>query len=199
MRLLLPPDRQSEEDEMLEKVGRGERVHHFETVRLRKDGSSIKVSLTISPIREGGGKLIGASHVAREVTRNRRLEASHAQLAAIVESSEDAIVSKDLTGVIQTWNAGAERVYGYSATEAVGRNIGFLLPPDRITEEEDILAKLRRGERVEHFETTRLRRDGTNIAVSLTISPIRDETGKIVGASHVARDVTERIKFEQQM
>jgi PAS domain S-box-containing protein len=122
-----------------------------------------------------------------------------AQLAAIIESSEDAIVSKDLTGIIQTWNAGAEHVYGYSSSEVIGRPMQLLLPPSRWAEEDLILERLRRGERVHHFETTRIRKDGKEIHVSLTISPVRDTDGTVLGASHVARDITERKQFEQQL
>jgi PAS domain S-box-containing protein len=122
-----------------------------------------------------------------------------AELAAIVESSEDAIISKDLNGLIRTWNAAAERVYGYTASEAIGKPMSMLLPPDRQREEADILARLRAGERVEHFETTRVRKDGRTIHVSLTISPVHGEGGKVLGASHVARDITQRRYFEEQL
>jgi two-component system cell cycle sensor histidine kinase/response regulator CckA len=197
---LAPADRQKEEEaEFLAKIKNGERVDHFETVRRKNAAAPIHVSLTVVPIRDRQGSLLGASYIAREITERRRLEAANAQLAAIIQSSEDAIVSKDLTGVIQTWNAGAERVYGWAASEAIGHNIAFLLPPGRANEEQEILATLRRGERVEHFETTRLRKDGRLIDVSVGISPIRDASGRIIGASHVARDVTERKSFELQM
>ena len=128
-------------------------------------------------------------------------EGAHAaaRLAAIVESSEDAIVSKDSDGTVLTWNAGAERIYGYSAAEIIGKPMSLLLPADRQDEEADILDQLRRGERVNHFETTRVRKDGRIIHVSLTISPVRDESGSILGASHIARDITERKQFEEQL
>jgi len=122
-----------------------------------------------------------------------------AHLAAIVESSDDAIISKDLNGVIQTWNSGAKDVYGYDADEMIGKRIQLLLPTDRQNEEDSILERLRRGERVSHFETTRIRKDGSEIVVSLTISPVRDLDGTIIGASHVARDITERKNFERQL
>ncbi len=111
--------------------------------------------------------------------------------AAIVESSDDAILSKDLDGVILSWNRGAERLFGYSADEAVGRPITLIIPPDRLNEEPTILGKIRNGEAVEHFETVRLRKDGTPIDISLTVSPIRDADGIVVGASKIARDITE--------
>ncbi|HXI44541.1 MAG TPA: PAS domain S-box protein, partial [Bryobacteraceae bacterium] len=120
-------------------------------------------------------------------------------LAAIVESSEDAIISKTLDGIVLTWNAGAERLYGYSAAEAKGQSMSFLLPPDRPDEEREILERVKRGERVEHFETARIRKDGRRIDVSLTISPIRDREGNITGASHIARDITDGKRFKEQL
>ncbi len=197
--LLLPAARADEEAEILSKIRRGERVDHFETTRLRKDRSLVSVSLTISPIRNSQGEVIGASHIARNITERTLLEAATAQLAAIVSSSDDAMVSKNLDGVILTWNAGAERLYGYTAEEARWRPMTMLLPPDRPDEETEILQRLRRGERVEHFETVRRHKDGHLIEVSVTISPIRDIDGAVRGASHVARDITERRKLQEQL
>jgi PAS domain S-box-containing protein len=197
--MLLPPGREQDEQEILEQIRGGGRVDHFETTRLKKGNIPVEVSLTISPVRDRSGAVIGASHVARQIAERKQLHAANARLAAIVESSEDAIVSKDLEGTIETWNASAERIYGYSAAEAIGRNITFLLPQARSAEEREILDKLGRGERVEHFETTRLRKDGQLIHVSLSVSPVRNERGEVVGASHVARDITERKDFEAQM
>lgn len=115
-----------------------------------------------------------------------------AMLAAIVESSEDAILSKTLQGVISTWNRGAERLFGYTAEEVVGRSVTILIPPDRLDEEPAILARIHAGERVDHFETVRRRKDGTLLDISLTISPIRNATGEIIGASKIARDIGDR-------
>ena len=120
------------------------------------------------------------------------------RLAAIVELSDDAIISKDLNGVIQTWNRGAERVFGYTAEEAVGKPVTILIPPDRMDEEPGILARIRRGERIDHYETVRRRKDGSLIDISLTVSPIRDGDGRIAGASKIARDITERKKAEKR-
>jgi PAS domain S-box-containing protein len=120
------------------------------------------------------------------------------QLAAIVESSDDAIVSKNLDGIIMTWNRGAERVFGYGADEVIGKPITILIPVDRHHEEETILARLRRGERIEHYETVRQRKNGEQIDVSLTVSPIKDGEGKVVGASKIARDITERKRAEER-
>ncbi len=121
------------------------------------------------------------------------------RLAAIVESSQDAIVSKDLNGIVKSWNKGAERVFGYSASEVVGRSITIIIPQDRQSEEADILARMRRGERIEHYETIRQRKDGTLITVSLTLSPIINEQGQVVGASKIARDITESKRAQEQL
>ena len=198
MTMLLPEDRPDEEAEILARIGRGERVEHFETVRRTKSGALIDVSLTISPTRDNSGKVTGASHVARNITERKRIEERLLQLAAIVESSDDAIISKTLEGVILTWNCGAERVYGYTASEAIGRQMTMLLPDDRPHEEAEILSRIARGERVEHFETVRRTKPGALIHVSLTISPTRDKSGRIAGASHVARNITERKRIEEQ-
>lgn len=128
---------------------------------------------------------------AEEANRRNHL------LAAIVESSHDAIVSKDLDGVVTSWNRGAQLVFGYAAEEMIGKPILTLIPPERHSEEVDILARLRRGEKIEHYETVRRRKDGTLIHVSLTISPIREDGGRIVGASKIARDISERVRAEE--
>ena len=128
-----------------------------------------------------------------------RSERAAQQLVAIVESSHDAIVSKDLNGIISTWNKGAERLFGYAAHEAVGKPVTIVIPPDRLEEEPQILARIRRGEIVDHFETVRRRKDGSLVDISLTISPVRDAQGKIVGASKIARDITERKEAEAKL
>ena len=129
----------------------------------------------------------------------RELQETRARLAAIVESSQDAIISKTLEGVIRTWNAGAERLFGYKAEEAIGRPVTLLIPPERLSEEKDILARIGRGERIEHYETVRMAKDGRRLEISLTISPIRDAEDRIIGASKVARDVTERKRAEEAL
>jgi PAS domain S-box-containing protein len=128
-----------------------------------------------------------------------RTEQTESKLAAIVESSEDAIISKTLDGVITSWNRGAERLFGYSSQEAVGQHISLIIPVNRLDEETTILERLRRGERIDHFDTVRMRKDGTAIDVSVTISPIQDSAGKIIGASKIARDVTQRKRVEQAL
>src|SRR4029079_7470631 len=125
-------------------------------------------------------------------------EELQAQLAAIVASSDDAIVSKDLNGIVQSWNDGAVRIFGYTAEEMIGQSITKVIPHDRLGEEEDILAKIRRGERINHFHSIRLRKDGRPIDISVTISPIRDASGKVIGASKIARDVSEANRLARE-
>lgn len=330
IRILIPPELAKEEMTILERLGRGERIEHFETVRLRKDGTRLDVSLTVSPIRNHDGRIVGASKIVRDITEQKRFkqqlqeererlqvtlasigdgvivtdlssrvqflnpvaeeltgwkqseasgqplelvfrifneqtqvavenpvsralkegrivglanhtvliardgtkhplddsgspvrradgtiigavlifrdigdrraaEESRARLAAIVESSDDAIIGKDLQGRIITWNKGAERIFGYAENEMLGESILRLLPPERFTEEEKILEHLRHGERVDHFETVRISKDGHQIPVSLTISPIKDAAGNVIGASKIARDITRRKQTEESL
>src|SRR6185437_7311016 len=132
----------------------------------------------------------------RDVTVQKTTQSARQLLAAIVESSDDAIITKDLTGVITSWNKGAEQLFGYTAREATGRSITILIPTERLPEEKDILARLARGESVQHFETVRRRKDGNLLDISLTISPVRNADGKVIGASKIARDITERKRSE---
>src|ERR1051326_3383309 len=198
MTVLLPPDRSEEESIILQRLARGERVSHFDTFRRHKDGRFVRVSLSISPIAGEDGSVIGASQVAREINIDWVSAHAGAHLAAIVESSDDAIISKDLNGVVLTWNKAAERLYGYTAVEMAGRPMALLLPPDRPDEEAIILERLRAGEQVGHFETVRRKKDGKQVDVSLTVSPIHDKDGTIRGASHIARDISERRHIETQ-
>lgn len=160
-------------------------------ILISRDGTERPIDHSAAPIRDDSGAVSGAVLVFRDITERKRAELAHARLAAIVESSQDAIVGKDLDGTIRTWNGGAERIFGYTATEAIGQSITLLIPDDRLDEEAGILRRLRQGERIEHFETQRVRKDGRHVDVALTISPIRDADGQITGASKVARDVTE--------
>jgi PAS domain S-box-containing protein len=194
--LLIPPDREGDETLILEKVRRGERVEHYETVRRRKDGSLINVAITVSPLFDSQGNVVAASKIARDVTGRTAADRLAYHFAAIVESSEDAIISKDTNGIIQSWNNAAERLFGYAAEEIIGKSVLTLIPPERHHEEDVILSKIRSGERVEHFETVRQTKDGTLIDISLTVSPIKDGDGKVIGASKIARDITEKKRAE---
>ena len=190
IRRIIPVDRWDEEDDVLRRVRVGQRVQHFETVRQRKDGSRLPVALTVSPIHDARGTVIGASKVARDITRQRSLERESRRLGAIVDSSDDAIISKDLNGVVQSWNRAAERMFGFTAEEAVGRSITMIIPEERLGEEDEVLGEIRRGGRVDHIETVRRRKDGTLIPISLSVSPIVDRSGQVVGASKIARDLS---------
>ncbi len=195
--LIIPPDRLEEETRVLASIRAGRRVEHFETIRVAKDGRQVAVSLTVSPVKDSSGRIIGASKVARDVSERRRGEIAQARLAAIIESSEDAIISKTLDGVITSWNGAAERVFGWTAAEAIGQHITLIIPEEYREEERGVLARLRRGDRIDHFETVRQRKDGQLLDVSITVSPIRDGRGTIVGASKVARDISAQRILEQ--
>ncbi len=134
--------------------------------------------------------------IFNDITERKRAEVVGQRLAAIVDSSEDAIVSKDLNGTIESWNGGAERLFGYQASEAIGKSILMIVPPDRHDEEQGILERIRRGERIKPYETVRMREDGSLLDISLTVSPLRDAAGRIIGASKIARDITERKRAE---
>ncbi len=196
--ILIPPERLGEEDRILATLRRGERVEQFETVRVRKDGRRIHVAVSVSPIRDADGRIIAAAKLARDVTEARRSQTAEATLAAIVASSDDAIVGKTLDGIIMTWNAGAERIFGWTEAEVVGKSITIIIPPERHPEETTILRRIRSGERIEHFETERVAKDGRRVEVSLTVSPIKDKTGTIIGASKIARDITLRRALERE-
>ena len=196
--LIIPEERRSEEDEVLARVRRGDIVDHFETVRVTKDGRPVHVSLTVSPIKDDAGRIVGASKVARDIGDRRRGDLAQARLAAVVESSDDVIVSKTLDGIITSWNPAAERVFGWTPAEAIGRHITLIIPEERRAEEDDVLARIRRGERVDHFETVRITKDGRRLDLSITVSPIRDGAGRIVGASKIARDISERRRLEAE-
>jgi PAS domain S-box-containing protein len=318
--MLIPEDHADEEPNILARIRAGERIEHYETIRVRKDGTPVNISLTVSPIRSPDGRIIGASKIARDTTAGRRaqealraqaevinqaydaiflrdaanvitlwnqgaeriygytredalgrsphellkteppvplmeiyeslrrngfwegelkhtckdgsqivvetrwatvldergeiksileitrdvserkrIEEELRQAAAIIENSDDAIISKDLDGRILSWNPGAERLYGYTAAEAIGQPVTMLIPEDRPNEEPLILEQIRRGERVDHYETVRQCKDGSLLNVSLTVSPVKDAQGRIVGASKIARDITARRHAEEQL
>jgi len=157
---------------------------------LRKDGTEFPVEVSLSPTKTSNGVLVTSA--IRDVTERKMAEESRLRLAAIVESSEDAIISKNLEGVITSSNASAQRIFGYKEQDVVGQPIYILTPPELWDEERHILEKLRAGEHIDHYETILVTKTGKRVNVSLTISPIRDSTGRIVGFSKIARDITER-------
>ncbi|MFT3883177.1 MAG: PAS domain S-box protein [Gemmatales bacterium] len=176
------------------------------TVLISRDGLERNIDDSAAPIRNNQGDVVGCVLVFRDITERRRLErqvseraAAARLLASIVESSEDAIISKTLDGTIQSWNAAAERLFGYRAEQAVGRNITLVIPADRLDEETRILAQLRAGKRIEAYDTIRMRSDGRPVHVSLTISPIRDEAGQVIRRSKIVRDISQRKQAEEAL
>ena len=197
--LLIPPARENDQIAIMSAIRRGERVDHYETVRRRKDGKSINVALTESPLFDARGNVNAASVIARDVTHRTTTDRLAHHLAAIVESSEDAVVSKDTNGIIQSWNGAAERLFGYTPDQIIGKSVLTIIPVERHHEEDIILGKIRRGERIEHFETVRQAKDGTRIDISLTVSPIKDRYGTVIGASKIARDIREKKRAEAML
>jgi PAS domain S-box-containing protein len=194
---LIPPELQHEEVEILRKLRAGERIHHFETVRMRKNGERFPISVTISPIRDESGQIVAASKIAHDISERYRTEEGLLRLAAIVDSADDAIISKSLNGIVTSWNRAAEKMFGYTADEMIGQSILRLIPEELHYEEDQILSKLRASERIDHYETTRKKKSGEHFHVSVTISPIIDQTGKVIGASKIARDISDKKRVEQ--
>jgi PAS domain S-box-containing protein len=161
----------------------------------RKDGTEFPVDVSFSPLETDGKTLV--SGFIRDITERKRSEELVSHLAAIVETSDDAIIGRSLDGTILSWNLGAERLYGYKAEEVVGRPLALLVPPGQIDEMARFMKALRHGEHIEHYETTRLHKDGHPIEISVTISPVKDSADKVIGASVIARDITERKRAEE--
>jgi PAS domain S-box-containing protein len=183
----------------------GAAVGDVEIIIERPDGSRRNVLAYANCLGDPAGRTIGAVGIMvdltnryEEIISGKALDLAQARLAAIVESSDDAIISKTLEGIITSWNRTAQRIFGYTTAEAVGQSILLIVPPDRHEEEASILARLRRGERIEHFETRRRTKDGRMLDISLTVSPVRDASGKIIGASKIARDITEKKRLERE-
>jgi PAS domain S-box-containing protein len=177
----------------------GRIIEGAECIAERPDGTRIWFTPHPRPLRDASGKIVGGINMLVDITERKQAQQADSLLAAIVGSSDDAIISKNFDGIITSWNKSAERIFGYTADEAIGKPIMLLIPEGSRGEEEEIIARLRRGERVDHFETTRVRKDGSTLDVSLTISPVRDGTGRVAGASKVARDITERKLAERAL
>ena len=190
--LLAPEDRKDEIADALARVRQGQTVEHLETSRVRKDGTPVTVSVTVAPIHDENGVIVGESGIHRDVTGQKKARETAQRMAAIVEGSDDAIISRGNEGTITSWNPGAERMLGYSSEEMIGRSAGVLIPEDRRGELDALVDKVTSGSRIGHLETVRLRKDGTPVPVSLTISPIYGEGGVPLGAATIARDVTEQ-------
>jgi len=195
--VIVPPDRAAEEEEVVSRVRGGATVEAFETVRCAQDGSPIDVSVVYSPIRDTSDAIVGIATIARDIRERARADFATRRLAAIVTSSDDAIISKDLNGIVTSWNPAAERLFLYSAAEMIGRSITTIIPPERLGEEDEVLARVRAGIGVDHFATVRRRKDGSPVEIELTVSPIRSAHGTIVGASKICRDMTERNRLRE--
>ena len=169
------------------------------TVLITRDEQRVPIDDSGAPVRLVSGQLVGIVVVFRDVTERKRAEHEHAWLAALVDSSDDAIASKTPDGIVTSWNPAATRLFEYEPAEMIGKPILTIIPPELHAEEADILARLRRGERIEHYETVRIAKNGRRINVSLTVSPIRGADGTIIGASKIARDITERKRIEQAL
>jgi PAS domain S-box-containing protein len=176
----------------------GRPVRGVEAVAERPDGTLIRFMPYPTPLHDASGNVIGAVNMLVDLTDRSQAEQARQLLASIVESSDDAIVSKDLNGVIASWNPGAERLFGYTADEVVGKSVTSLLPPDLQNEEREILERIRLGEQIEHYETVRCRKDGSLVDISLTVSPLRNAAGKVTGVSKIARDISARKKAERE-
>ncbi|REC42087.1 hybrid sensor histidine kinase/response regulator [Chryseobacterium sp. 5_R23647] len=196
--LVIPDDRLDEENFIISQIKAGVKVEHFETVRKAKNGKFISLSLTISPILDGDGKVIGASKIARDISERKKAQEKQAMLASIVAASDDAIISKTLQGIITSWNPAAERLFGFTEEEAIAKHISLIIPDDRLDEETYIIGEVSRGVKVDHFQTIRKTKDGKLVPLSLTVSPVIDESGKIIGASKIARDISAEQAAQQE-
>ena len=181
------------------RLARGERLAPFETEVSAKDGRRIPVLIGASSMKDTTGRVVGTAAILRDITESRRAHEARLRLAAIVESSTDAVIGMDLEGTILSWNTGAERLYGYPSLEALRRNIALLVPPDHADEVPQLLQRIKNGERIEHYETVRCTKDGKAVDVSITVSPVYDGAGAIVGASTIAREISERRRSEAQI
>jgi two-component system sensor kinase FixL len=204
--MLFPPSRHDSESQLIQRVAGGETLTHYRTQRVRKDGAVLDVSLTLSPIRDADGIIIGASKIVDDVTEQmlkerhmRRLEAHRDYLADLVESSNDAIVAGTLDGRIASWNKAAEKMFGYTAGEVVGLSLSVLSPPDRRQEAEDIFQRLMGGGGAIHYEATLLKKDGTPMLAAVAASLVHTRSGEIRGTSAIMRDITEERAAEERL
>ena len=177
--------------DLLQQMSRDEKLRNFRAVLVCRDGSPRTVAIDSKVLRDEDGHVLHTQCFTRDITDEKNVEETSRLLGAMVESCDDAVISKNLNGVITSWNAGAERVFGYTAAEAIGKPVMMLIPDNRHNEEPEVLRKIRSGQRIDHYETVRKRKNGDLIDISLTVSPVFDTSGRIIGASKVARDITD--------
>jgi PAS domain S-box-containing protein len=183
--------------EIIDKVKAGVSIERYETQRRRKDGTVVDVAVTVSPVKDEAGNVVGASVIDRDITSEKRASQYARSLAAIVQSSEDAVISEALDGTITSWNPAAERMFGYAEKEAIGQPMSIIGTADRIGEFQEIIEKVKNGLTVERYETQRRRKDDTVVPVAVTVSPIRDESGRLTGLSAIDRDMTSQKQASQ--
>ncbi|UOE47913.1 PAS domain-containing sensor histidine kinase [Mucilaginibacter sp. SMC90] len=196
--LIIPEDRMGEETYIIGQILQGQKVDHFETLRRAKNGDLVPISLTVSPIKDRSGRIIGASKIARDISVQRIAVEKQGVLAAIIDTSDDTILSKTLEGIITSWNKAAVKMFGYTEAEAIGKHISLIIPPDRLDEESYIIGEVSKGNKVDHFQTFRRAKNGNLIPISLSVSPITDESGKVIGASKIARDISAEQSAQQE-
>ena len=195
---IVPEDCHPREMEVLTRLQPGS-IESYECMRLTKSAQPLKVLASVSLILDDAGEVMGALRMEREIPASNGYEETQSRLAAIVESSDDAIISKNLKGIITSWNQAATRMFGYSAEEMIGQPILTIIPPELHSEETEILRKIQAGQRIDHYETRRVTKEGQVVEVSLTISPIKDRTGTIVGSSKIAREISRRKSMERHL
>jgi PAS domain S-box-containing protein len=196
--MLVPPSRRGAAQQIIAAVLDGRTVYNVGTEGLARDGSIVQGSLTLSPARGPDGEIVGGSGMVRDESGSRHARHMEQRLASIVQHSGDAIISKDVHGTITTWNPAAERLFGSTEAEAVGQPISMLVPSGASRIDRDILATILDGRTVDHYETTRVARDGRVLDVSLSVSPLRDAAGTIIGASKIVRDISARKRLEAE-
>jgi len=196
---LIPEDRRESESEIVRRVMAGERVGEYETERIRRDGEQIYVSVTIFILTEASGQTSGSARIERSTSETKRRDNAQLQPSAIVDYSLDAIVGKNLDGIIVSWNAAAGLLFGYDADEIIGHSIMQLIPKEFHLLEEDLLQKVREGKQIKHFHATRIKKNGEQIEILLSVSPIRDSNGNVIGSSKIAHDVSAELQHERQI
>ena len=185
------------EKEILKEI-KDKHIQQYELECKTKSGKKIVITFDAFPIKDDSGEIISISKVCEDITERKDSEEKQARLAAIVDSSDDAIISKTLDGIITTWNHSATKMFGWTAAEAIGKHITLIIPAERIDEETKIIESIRRGEKIDHFETVRIAKDGSKRNLSITVSPLKSRNGKIIGASKIARDISVRVEAEKQ-
>jgi PAS domain S-box-containing protein len=193
---IVPEDQRARESEILQRLAPGP-VQRYESARVTKNSQPLRVVSLVSAIQDDADCVMGALRMEREIQVSTLVDEAQSRLAAIVESSDDAIISKNLDGIITTWNQAASRLFGYAPEEMIGQPILRIIPDDLHSEEVEILRKVRAGERIAHYETRRIKKDGEIVEVSLTISPVKDRAGNIVGSSKIAREISQRKRMER--